>query len=217
MVNKYSAGRRGWATMTPTAGDRILVGACAAIWLALVGMSVAALVALVDLGSGFHENKGNPHTSAVLYVIIAISALVILGAIPLLLRARRTIRTDSAPRSVIIPARGADGQPIRPGHPPARTITGQQDRTERLTTMRPAGLPDTALNRVWLRGGVALMTTMGVALVGVAVATYLMAIGHQGAAWTMYVLAGVVTVAMPVIPWRHVRQLRRTLAEHKSY
>lgn len=203
--------------MTPTAGDRILVGACAAIWLALVGMSAAALVALIDLGSGFHENKGNSHTSTVLYVIIAISALVILGAIPLLLRARRTLRSEPVGRSVIVPARGADGQPIRPGHPPARTVAGQQDRTERLSAMRSARLPDAALNRVWLRGGLALMTTMGVALVGVAVATYLMAIGHQGAAWTVYVLAGIVTVAMPVIPWRHVRQLRRTLAEHKSY
>lgn len=217
MVNKYAAGRRGWATMTPTTGDRILIAACAAIWLALIGISVAALVALIDLGSGFHESKDNSRTSAVLYVIIVISALVILAAIPLLLRARRTMRTESTSRSVIMPARGAGGQPIRPGYPPPRTIAGQQDQTERLATLRRAGLSDSALDRIWLRGSVGLLTTMGVALVGVATATYLMAIGHQGGAWTVYVLAGIVTLAMPVIPWLHVRQLHRRLAEHQPY
>lgn len=217
MVGRYSPAR-GWATMTPTTGDRILIAACAAIWLVLVGMSVAALVALIDLGSGFHEGKGNQHNSAVLYVIIVISTLIILAAIPLLLRARRATRAEAGARSVIMPARGPGGQPIRPGYPPSRTIAGQQDRTERLTALRPAGgLPDAALNRIWLRGSLGVVTTMGLALVGVATATYLMAIGHQGAAWTVYVLAGIVTVAMPVIPWLHVRQLRRSLAAPRPY
>lgn len=52
------------------------------------------------------------------------------------------------------------------------------------------------------------------ALIAVATATYLMAVGHQGAAWSAYVIAGIVTVAMPVIPWQHVRRLRRTLGQH---
>ncbi|MGH3557201.1 MAG: DUF2561 family protein, partial [Mycobacterium sp.] len=34
-----------------------------------------------------------------------------------------------------------------------------------------------------------------------------------GAAWTGYGIAGVVTVVMPLIPWRHVRRLRSMLAE----
>ncbi|MCV7261184.1 DUF2561 family protein [Mycobacterium shimoidei] len=215
MVNRYSVGRRGWATMRPTTADRILIGACAAVWLALIGMSVAALVALIDLGRGFHESKGDSRSSAVLYVVIVISALVILAAIPLLLRARRTTRTEPTGRSVIMPARDYRGQPIRPGYPPPRTIAGQQDPTERLTTLRRAGLSDAELERIWLRGSVGLLTTMGVALIGVAAATYLMAVGHQAGAWTMYVLAGIVTVTMPLIPWLHVRQLRRTLAEHQ--
>ncbi|MGH3522266.1 MAG: DUF2561 family protein [Mycobacterium sp.] len=50
-------------------------------------------------------------------------------------------------------------------------------------------------------------------MVAVATATYLMAIGHYGAAWTGYGIAGVVTVVMPLIPWRHVRRLRSMLAE----
>ncbi|GBE64787.1 hypothetical protein MFM001_12490 [Mycobacterium sp. MFM001] len=211
MADRYSTGPRGWSTMSPTTGDRILIGACAAIWLVLVGVSVAAVVALADLGRGFHESTGSPHSSAVLYVIIAVSALVILAAIPVLLRARRTARPDAAARSAVVPARGAGSQ-LRPGHPQART-TIQQARTERLTTLRP-GLPDAAVERIWLRGSVALMAAMGVALIAVATATYLMAVGHQGAAWTAYVIAGIVTAAMPVIPWQHVRQLRRMLAQH---
>lgn len=195
-----------------TTGDRILVGVCAAIWLVLIGVSVAAAVALIDLGRGFHEPAGNPHTSSVLYVIIVISALIIIGAIPVLLRARRTTRADPAALSGHITARAAAGPPIRAEYPPARGLAGQ---TERLTALRASSaLPDAATDRVWLRGTVELATAMGVALVAVATATYLMAIGHQAAAWTLYVIAGVVTAAMPVIPWRHVRQLRRMLNEH---
>ena len=86
-----------------------------------------------------------------------------------------------------------------------------QGRTERLTTSRPA-LPDAAVDRVWMRGTVALMGTMGAALLAVATATYLMAIGHDGFSWTSYGIAGFVTLAMPLVPWRQVRQLRGMLA-----
>ncbi len=85
MIDRYSQAWGGRGRVTPSTTDRILVGSCAAIWLALVGMSVAALVALMDLGRGFHAAKGNPHTSSVLYAIIIISALIILAAIPMLL------------------------------------------------------------------------------------------------------------------------------------
>ncbi|WP_139797262.1 DUF2561 family protein, partial [Mycobacterium malmoense] len=40
MVSRYSAYRRGSDTVPPDVVDRILVGACAAIWLVLLGMSV---------------------------------------------------------------------------------------------------------------------------------------------------------------------------------
>jgi hypothetical protein len=188
-----------------------MVGLCAAVWLALVGISVAAIVALMDLGRGFHEASGNPHTSSVLYAIIVISALIILAAIPVLVRARRTTRAEPVARPVRVPVRGASGQPIKSGYPPARTTT-RQARSEPVTAWRPA-LPDTAIDRIWLRGTVALIGTMGVAFVAVATATYLMAIGHYGGAWTGYVIAGLVTLAMPLIPWRHVRRLRRMLTE----
>jgi Protein of unknown function (DUF2561) len=210
MANRYSGAWGPWNRVAPATADRILVGSCAAVWLALVGMGVAAIVALMDLGRGFHDRKGNPHASSVLYAIIVISALVILAAIPMLLRARRATRDGPVGRSAGAPARTVSGQQIRSGTTPARTIT-QPGRTERLTTLRPA-LPDAAVDRIWLRGTAALMGTMGAALLAVAAATYLMAIGHDAFSWTSYGIAGFITLVMPLVPWRQVRQLRRTLA-----
>jgi len=202
MIDRYSRAWGARTNITPENSDRILIGVCAVVWLALVGMSVAALVALMDLGRGYHEAKGNPHTSSVLYAIIVISALIILAAIPMLLRARRITRDGPGTRSV---ARTTGGQSLRSGYISAH------GRTERTTTLRPA-LSDAALDRFWLRGTVALMATMGAALLAVATATYLMAIGHDAFSWTSYGVAGAVTLAMPLVPWRHVRQLRDMLA-----
>jgi hypothetical protein len=210
MVDLDSEAWRGRGTMTPTTGDRILVGLCAAVWLALVGTSVAAIVALMDLGRGFHEGAGNPHTSSVLWAIIIVSALIILAAIPMLLRARRTTRDGPVARSAGMPARSASRQPIRSGYQAVRTES-RQGGSGRTTTLRPA-LPDATVDRIWLRGTVALMGTIGLALVAVAAATYLMAIGHDAVSWTGYGIAGFVTLIMPLVPWRHVRQLRRMLA-----
>jgi hypothetical protein len=68
------------------------------------------------------------------------------------------------------------------------------------------------VDRVWLRGTAALLGTMGAALLAAALATYLMAIGHDALSWTSYGIAGLITLLMPLVPWRQVRQLRRTLA-----
>ncbi|MGA7052612.1 MAG: DUF2561 family protein, partial [Mycobacterium sp.] len=99
MVIKYSAYRRGSDTIPPEVIDRVLLGACAAIWLVLLGVSVAAAVALADLGRGFHKVAGNPHTTWVLYTVIIVSALIIAGAIPVLLRARRAAGVEPAART----------------------------------------------------------------------------------------------------------------------
>jgi hypothetical protein len=211
MADSYSQRQSGWAIPSPVIVDRVLVGLCAAVWLVVIGMSVAAVVALVDLGRGFHGGKGNTHTSWVLYAIIIISALIILAAIPLLLRARRMAQAEPVARSTGLAARSESGQPARFEYPLARAFD-QQARTERLAAQRPA-LPDAEVDRIWLRGSVFLLGPMGLALVAVATATYLMAIGHQGTAWTMYVIAGIVTMAMPPILWCHDRRLRNMLAE----
>jgi hypothetical protein len=68
------------------------------------------------------------------------------------------------------------------------------------------------VDRVWLRGTVVLTGTMGAALIAVATATYLMAVGHEGASWVVYGLAGAVTAAMPAVEWLHIRQLRSVVS-----
>lgn len=211
MDTRYFARQPGWAAVSPAAGDRILVGLCAAVWLALVGISVAAVVALADLGRGFHDGTGNGHTSTVLYVIIVISALIILAAIPMLLRARRMTAAEPVAETGA-GARAASSRPVPSGYPPVRELS--QQRTERLAALRPA-LPDAEVDRFWLRGSIFLLGPMGVALVLVATATYSMAIGHHGVAWTMYVLAGLVTAAMPPIWWLYDRRLQRIVAESR--
>jgi hypothetical protein len=209
MVSRYSAYRRGSDSIPPEVMDRILVGACAAIWLVLLGVSVAAAVALADLGRGFHRMGGSSHTTWVLYAIIIVSALIIAGAIPVLLRARRMTQADpDAP-----PARVPGRSPLRPGAPTART-SAERARAHPVQTAEPAAeWSGAAVDRVWLRGTVILAGTMGAALIAVAAATYLMAVGHDGPSWFGYVLAGLITAAMPVVEWLHIRQLRGLIAE----
>lgn len=204
MIDRYSQAWGGRGKVTPVTTDRILIGSCAAVWLALVGMSVAALVALMDLGRGFHAAKGNPHTSSVLYAIIIISALIILAAIPMLLRARRITRDTPVARSA---GRTVSARSIRAGS----AAEVPHGATERITTQRPA-LADAEVDRFWLRGTAALMGAMGGALLAVATATYAMAIGHDGFSVTSYAIAGAITLVMPLVPWRQVRQLRGRLA-----
>ena len=188
MVGKFVAYRRGDDTVSPEVVDRILVGACAAIWLIWLGVSVVAVVALVGLGRGFHQAPRNSvahnaHTNWVLYSIIIVSAIVIAGAIPVLLRARRMSEAEPAAPT----AAHAAGTPAAS---PAAQWSGEE------------------VDRVWLRGTFALAGAMGVALIGAAVATYLMAIGRDGPSWIVYGVAGAVVAAMPVVEWLHVRQLR---------
>jgi Protein of unknown function (DUF2561) len=212
MVSRYSAYRRGSDTIPPDVIDRILVGACAAIWLVLLGVSVAAAVALADLGRRFHRTAGSSHTTWVLYAVIIVSALIIAGAIPVLLRARRMSQVDPAVRSATAPARPPGRTPLRAG---AATAPASAERA-RPHTVQAAGpaaeWSGAAVDRVWLRGTVILAGTMGAALIAVAAATYLMAVGHDGASWVGYVLAGLITAAMPVVEWLHVRQLRSLIA-----
>ena len=65
------------------------MGVCGAIWLVLLAVGVSAIVALIDLGRG-HTWAATGSTPWLLYSVIVVSGLVILGAIPLLIRARCT-------------------------------------------------------------------------------------------------------------------------------
>lgn len=189
---------------SPEVTDRVLLGACAAIWLTLLGMSVAATVALVDLGRGFHQPAESSHTG-LLYIVIGISALVILAAIPILLRARQAGSPQPAgfaPRAQAKPPSQADPLPQRGFDAPGR----------RASATRQVLPPNqTQVERVLLRGVTALASAVGGALTVVALATYLMAVGKDTGSWVCYGLAGVVTVAMPVIPWLFLRKLGEVL------
>src|SRR3954453_16995789 len=79
--------------------DRLLLIGCAIVWLAALGAGVAAIVALVDLGTAHSTGTDKSDTPWLLYAIIAVSAVVIAGAIPLLIRARRTA-LDGGPQPV---------------------------------------------------------------------------------------------------------------------
>lgn len=202
--------------------DRILLGACAAIWLVALGTAVAAVVALVDLGSGQSESSDSSGTPWLLYIVIAVSAAVIIGAVPLLIRARRDAMSDAEP-------------PARPGSRPAlgRQEVGRgETHSERLrisgapvgrihngpgyaaavthSTSLPAPLV-AAIDQVWLRCAVLIACAIGIAMVVIGVATYLLAVESDTAAWVFFVLSGLVTLAMPAIPWFYLRELRTLL------
>src|SRR5262249_61110356 len=101
-----------------------------------------------------------------------------------------------------------------PGAAWGRSVAGRA-RREGVKVAGPAAeWSGAAVDRVWLRGTVILAGTMGAALIAVAAATYLMAVGHDGPSWVGYALAGIVTAALPVVEWLHVRQLRGLNAEH---
>jgi hypothetical protein len=213
MVSRYAAYRRGSDTIPPDVIDRILVGACAAIWLVLLGVSVAAAVALADLARGFHRMARSSHTTWVLYAVIIVSALIIAGAIPVLVRARRMAQ----PRPPVVRSTALQGRPPtrpsgRSGSTAPPTVAGAA-RSAKVSAYGPGTeWAGEAVDRVWLRGTVILTGTMGAALIAVATATYLMAVGHDGPSWVGYVFAGIFTAAMPVVEWLHIRQLRRVIA-----
>ena len=96
--------------MTPTIWTGFCWLACAAIWLAVLGSAVAATVALVDLGRGHPESSTTSGTPWLLYTVIGVSALVIIGAIPLLVRARRASLEDPSA------GRGAADRPTAGRH-----------------------------------------------------------------------------------------------------
>jgi Protein of unknown function (DUF2561) len=218
--------------------DRGLLGACAVVWLAVIGVSVAAIVALVEMATG---KAGDPSPASGtpwgLYVIIGVSAAIILGSIPLLLRARRAAQQEPtrrppapAPRAAETraPSRGTD-QPVIRREPTAAPGQPMEASTEKLrvfgsvadtagrqaaASRRPAvpSPSEDVTDRVWRRFILAMATAMGAATLAVSVATYFMGVQQDGAAWGALTAAGVVTVLMPLIPWQVLRQLHSSIA-----
>lgn len=190
--------------------DRILVIACVVLWLAALGTSVAAIVALVDLAHGHTVASGDSETPWLLYSVIGVSAAVIVGAIPLLIRARRTASTGPArPASAGDSGRSADAPSVAQRLQPFGAPVGRLHVTPPATGR--VGFPTAAVEQIWLRCTASIAGAMGAAATGIGVATYLMASGHETAAWIVYGVAAVITVAMPVAPWFYLRQLHGVL------
>ncbi len=205
---------------SPDTVDRLLVGVCGAIWLVLLAVIVTAIVALVDLGRGHVVGGDGKQTPWLLYSVIVVSALVIVGAIPLLIRARRSALSDPSPVSAT-PAPATPRMPEGSGEK-ARVFGTTVDPYERYqpdfaqsspSRRADALIPATELDRLWLRCTVSIIGSMGMALVGVALATYLLAVEKDTGAWIALGVAGVITVLMPAIPVTYLRQLRGALDE----
>ena len=208
---------------SPESIDRFMVAVCGAIWLLLLAMSVVATVALVQLGRGRDAGPdGQP--SWLLYSIIAVSALIIAGAIPLLLRARRTALADpgstgSDPDGVSGSGSGvagsgvADPGPVLPVEAPTeklRVFGTAVDPYAREAAPEPAAVsrvPAGVVDRLWLRGTASLLGAMGLALTAVATATYLLATGSDTGTWVALGTAGAITVAMPAVLVAFARRL----------
>lgn len=175
--------------------DRVLLGACAAVWLAALGAGVAAVVALVDLGRSHPQGSENADVPWVLYTVIGLSVLVIAGAVPLLLRAR---------------AQADNRQPGRRPQPPARSprpIGGSYRAAPVEMSRYTAGNgAAAAAETLWLRSILALVGAIGLGAAAIGLATYLMATGSEVAAWCLYGLAGVVIVGIVALPIVAVRQ-----------
>lgn len=200
--------------------DRILLGSGAAVWLASLGAGVAATVALVDLSRGHTASSGDSGTPWILYTVIAVSAVVIVAAVPLLLRARHAALTEStsAPTSQATAPQSSEAVP--PSQAPAR---GADAPTEKLRVAPAVALPEPApadelhspsmhaVDQLWLRCAAGIACAMGIATLLTAVSTYLMAVGSDTVAWVLYCIAGVVTLGMAAIPWHFLRELRNLL------
>ena len=213
---------------SPQTVDRLLVGICGAIWLVLLAVTVVAIVALVDLGRGHTLGGEGKQTPWVLYSVIVVSALIIVGAIPLLLRARRAALTEPP-----LPARSRPATPVaqtpapaagRPTEAPTEKLKVFGATVDPYEPYQPAFaqssssradllIPQTQLDRLWLRGSATLLGAIGLALVGVSLATYLLAVGSDTAAWVALGVSAVVTIAMPVIPVFYLRELHNALDE----
>ncbi|WP_422746431.1 DUF2561 family protein [Mycobacterium sp. WMMD1722] len=186
--------------------DRILMGVCAAAWLAALGTAVAATVALTDLGRTAPRVPSESGTPWLLYTVIGVSAVVIIAAVPLLLRARRSAQADPAPASLTRDRQ----QPVAVAEPPTERMR-QVLPTTSVPASLPAGYPAEAVDRLWLRSVLLIATAMGVALIAIGAATYSMAVDNDTVAWVLYGLAAVVTLAMPIAPWWYLRRLRELL------
>ncbi|WP_100515044.1 DUF2561 family protein [Mycobacteroides abscessus] len=213
---------------SPESVDRILIGLCAVIWLAFVGMLVGAIVVIAGMG----EDSGSSGSSWGIYIVIGVSLAVIVGAVPLLLRARksaaqRTARGASKTAPKPKGANSSGGATAPSGPPPAeasteklKTFGGLADHVSHVPkdyngpgspayrAATEAAAKRAVINRLWLRATVGIAGAIGLALLAVVTGTYLLAVESDTAAVIAFVFAGVITCAMGAIPWVTLKKLR---------
>jgi len=137
-------------------------------------------------------------------------------------KARRAALEESPPRATPVRAVAGQPPPVRgveaptqklrvPGRGATGALAGGPGYASRDPISPPLSPVMSAVDQLWLRCAVIIAIAMGVAMVAIGVATYLMAVDDNAAAWVLYVLAGIVTVAMPAIPWFYLRELRAML------
>lgn len=213
---------------SPESVDRMLIGLCAVIWLAFVGMLVGAIVVIAGMG----EDSGSSGSSWGIYIVIGVSLAVIVGAVPLLLRARksaaqRTARGASKTAPKPKGANSSGGATAPSGPPPAeasteklKTFGGLADHVSHVPkdyngpgspayrAATEAAAKRAVINRLWLRATVGIAAAIGLALLAVVTGTYLLAVESDTAAVIAFVFAGVITCAMGAIPWVTLKKLR---------
>lgn len=198
--------------------DRILLGVCAVLWLLALGAGVAAIVALSKLGDA--NGGGDGETPWLLYAVIGVSAVVIIAAVPLLIRARRESLASGDGGSAAGPVAASPVASERPGAAfgdPVASVRPVGSPVIRRSPVPPpassrVGFPTRAVERIFLRCPVSIAAAMGGATALTGIATYLAATDNDGTAWAAYGLAALVVVAMPAIPVFFLRQLRSVLA-----
>jgi hypothetical protein len=202
-------------TRSPEAVDRAMVAVCGAIWLVMLAVSVVATVALVQLGQG-RDADPDGQSSWLLYSVIAVSALIIAGAIPLLLRARRTALADPGAGESGSGESGsgsgaADPGPVLPIEAPTEKLrvfgTAVDPYAREAAPAAVSRVPAAVVDRLWLRGTTSLLGAIGLALTAVATATYLLTAGNDTGTWVALGTAAVITVAMPAILVAFARRL----------
>ncbi len=204
---------------SPESVDRAMVAVCGAIWLVMLAMSVVATVALVQLGQGRDADPGG-QSSWLLYSVIAVSALIIAGAIPLLLRARRTALADpgtgagsgeSGSGGSGSGSGAADRGPLVPIEAPTEKLrvfgTAVDLSAREAAPVSVSRVPAAVVDRLWLRGTTSLLGAMGLALTAVATATYLLTMANDTGTWVALGIAAAITVAMPAILVAFARRL----------
>ena len=195
----------------PDRTDRILVVLAIALWLTALGAGVAAVVALVDLANAHTTGAEKSDTPWLLYTVIGVSALVIIGAIPLLLKARQSAVASAPARSQSLDDGARSGgtpsvaQRLQPFGAPVLRRYSTPPAGHRV------GFPTAAVEQIWLRCTASIAAAMGAAATGIGVATYLMASGHETASWIVYAVAGVITLGMVAAPLTFLRQLHGVL------